>query len=282
MRFALFPNVKKPHSVETAKKVKEWLIERGQTPLAEEEKALILGVETIESVPPSSIDFLVSFGGDGTILRALHRNPLLNAPIIGVNLGSLGFMADIPLDELFSSFENILKGNFTIQERIVIEGKMKNGTPSFAVNEVVIHRGEIPSLIDLSIELGGQYVNSFSADGLIISTPNGSTAYSLSAGGPILTPDLSALVITPICPHTISNRPIVVGSEQVISVKYISHYMPVEVIYDGFPLQNLSQGEEVELTISEKTFKLVSFPHHNFFSTLRTKLGWTGRLKSPS
>lgn len=280
MYFALFPNFQKPLAIEMAKEIRDFLLSRGAYVVTEDEKSEAIGVPPLSSLQPSQLDFLVSLGGDGTILRVIHRYPDLSAPIVGINLGNLGFMADIPIQEIYLALNDLLEGRYTIQKRIVMEGSTSEGKNCFAINEIVIHRAQNPCLIDLSIHLNGVYLNTFSADGLIISTPNGSTAYSLAAGGPILTPDLSALTITPICPHTVSNRPVVINSQSEIKVEYLSDYAPVEITYDGFPFHHMANGQSVSMRISPKTFNLVAFGRHDFFSTLRTKLGWSGKLKN--
>ena len=161
-----------------------------------------------------------------------------------------------------------------------MEGTTPDGKRNFAVNDMVVHRGNNPSLVDLAIHVDGNYFNTFSADGVIVSTPNGSTAYSLAAGGPILTPDINALVITPICAHTISNRPIVLMPKKRIEIEYLSPNAPVDIIYDGLSGQTLSTGEVFTITPSERTFKMVSLLRTDYFSTLRTKLGWTGQVRA--
>lgn len=278
MIIALFPNLSKNHAKKIALDIRNFLQEKGVQVIAEEEKAQELNVPSLSQFDPNAIDFLITLGGDGTILGILHRHPQIKAPILGINLGGLGFMADVTLDEVIPCLQAILDGRFSIQERLVISGKTDT-FDSFAINEVVIHRGKNPSLIELLIRVGGLYLNTFSADGLIISTPNGSTAYSLSAGGPILTPDLEALVITPISPHTISNRPIVVSADKEIEVEYVSQYDPIEINYDGCEQYSFSKGEILRVTPSPRKFRLVNFPQHDFFSTLRRKLGWSGKLK---
>ena len=278
MKIAIFPNLKKDRSKKIAKEIIEYLKNKKVEVFADEHVAEDLNVKPLTEIDLTEIDFTISLGGDGTILRLLHRHPELEAPMIGINLGSLGFMADIPIDDIYPSLEDILQGNYIIQERMVMEGTTEHSEICFAVNEVVIHRAQNPCLIDLSIEVDGHYLNTFSADGIIISTPSGSTAYSLAAGGPILTPELDAFVITPICPHTISNRPIVMMPKQ-IKVKYTAPYEPVEVIYDGFARYTISTNHEVTLTPSQKKFRLVSLLRHDYFTTLRTKLNWTGKLK---
>lgn len=275
--FAIFPNLIKPHAMPIAMQIRDFLLQKRAKVVAEDEKAAALNVPPLSSIPPNQIDFLISIGGDGTILRMVHLHPEIEAPIIGINLGSLGFMADIPIEEIYICLEDVLGNHFTIHERIVMDGSA-GGKKCFAVNEIVIHRVQNPCLIDLNIHVDGVYLNTFSADGLIISTPNGSTAYSLAAGGPIITPDLKVLAVTPICPHTISNRPLVIGADKEIVIEYSSEYEPIEVTYDGFPLQKIASSESVVIRPSHRKFKMVAFDRLDFFSTLRKKLGWGGKI----
>ncbi|MFI0435267.1 MAG: NAD(+)/NADH kinase [Parachlamydiaceae bacterium] len=282
MKIALFPNESKPLSVKVARDVCDFFKEKNVEVIAEEQLAEIIGSKKLIEEDLNQIDFRISFGGDGTILRLVHRHPKLEAPLLGINLGSLGFLADIPLKDIFPSLQDLLDGHYTIQKRMVMNGSTSNGESCFAVNEMVIHRAQNPSLIDLAIYVDGRYLNTFSADGIIISTPSGSTAYSLAAGGPILTPELNAIVMTPICPHTISNRPIVLMPEEKIEIKYLSHHQPVEITYDGISSFNLARHESFTITPSEKHFKLAHLFRHDYFFTLREKLGWHGKLKKSS
>lgn len=267
------------HAKPIAIGIREYLQSRKVQVLAEDEIAKQIGADPLTSVDPKKIDFIISLGGDGTILRALHLHPSIDAPILGINLGSLGFMADITIEEIYPSLENLLSGKFTIQNRLMMEAETLQCQTCFAINEVVIHRAHNPSLIDLALYVDGNYLNTFSADGIIIATPNGSTAYSLAAGGPILTPNLQALVITPICPHTISNRPIVLLPKQELQVRYLSDYETIEMTYDGYSHFDMHTGEVLKIRCSERPFRLVNMEHYDFFATLRTKLGWTGKLK---
>jgi NAD+ kinase len=277
MIIALFPNEQKLHSFDLASHIREFLVEQGARVVAEDEKAAQIGAEPISSVKPEQIQFLISMGGDGTILRLVRRFPHLNAPILGINLGHLGFMADVPVSDIYPSLTDLLNGAYTIDERLVLEAS--NGKHKvYAVNDIVVHRGSNYSLIELAIQVDGNYVNTFVADGVVIATPNGSTAYSLAAGGPILSPRLDALVITPISPHTISNRPIVLPSDHKIEVQYLSPYNPVEVRSDGLDAFPISSEQTVQIKKSERTFKLVNLHRRDYFSTLRTKLGWSGKL----
>lgn len=280
MRIGLFPNEMKNHSMQIASEVCHYLKERKVSVVAEDKVAVQIEAEPLSTTQLDTIDFRISIGGDGTILRLVHRHPLLQAPLLGINLGSLGFLADITLDAIYPSLDELLRGNYMIQKRMMMEGKNSQGDACFAVNEIVFHRAQNPCLIDLAIYVDGQYLNTFSADGIILSTPSGSTAYSLAAGGPIISPDLDAFIITPICPHTISNRPIVLMPKQDIRVEYLSPYQPVEISYDGISTFSLATQQTFQTRVSQKRFQLVNLPGHDYFHTLREKLNWHGKLKS--
>ena len=270
----------KNHSLKIASEVCNFLKERGVEVIAEDHLASRIEATPLSSIDAQQIDFRISLGGDGTILRLVHRLPLLQSPLLGINLGSLGFLADIPLDKIYPSLQELLDGHYAIQTRMMMEGTTSRGEACFAVNEIVVHRAQNPSLIDLAITVDGHYLNTFSADGIIISTPSGSTAYSLAAGGPIISPELNAFVITPICPHTISNRPIVLMPKHDIKVKYLSTHGPVEISYDGISTFSLASQETFKAFVSPKRFQLVNLSNHDYFHTLREKLNWQGRLKT--
>jgi len=278
MIIALFPNEQKKQSFELAIHIRKFLEEQGITVVAEDEKAEKIGAMRITEVDHRQIKFLITMGGDGTILRLSHRYNHLDAGILGINLGHLGFMADVPAADIYPSLTDLLNGAYTIEHRLVLEASNGRQNPLHAVNDIVIHRASNYSLIELAIQVDGAYVNTFVADGIIIATPNGSTAYSLAAGGPILSPTLQGLVITPICPHTISNRPIVLTSDHKIEIQYLSDYDPVDVRADGLEALELRSGETLQVKKSERTFKLVNLHRHEYFSTLRSKLGWSGKL----
>lgn len=279
MLIALFPNEQKKRSFELATRIREFLTSKKISVAAEDEKAKKIGATPFSDIDTDKIDFLISMGGDGTLMRIAHRYSHLEAPILGINLGHLGFMADIPGDDVFDSIEDLLKGEYLIDERLAIEATFGNQTLR-AVNDLVLHRAKNYSLIELAIHLDGVYVNTFVADGVILATPNGSTAYSLAAGGPILSPGLEAMVLTPICPHTISNRPIVLMPHHKIEIEYLSDYDPIDVRADGLDAFSLAKGQKVQISRSKKSFRLVNLKRHEYFNTLRSKLGWSGKLKS--
>lgn len=280
MTFALFPNISKRQSKSIAIGIREFLQNKNVTVVAEDDEAELIGALPLSEVDPSSIDIMISLGGDGTILRLIQKHGHIDAPIVGINLGSLGFMADVPITEIYPTLEGLLSKNYTTQNRIMMEGFSTKGEKCLAINEIVVQRAQNPCLIDLAIHVDGKYLNTFSADGIIFATPSGSTAYSLAAGGPILTPELEAFVITPICPHTISNRPIVLMPHSEIQIQYISEYDPVEISYDGFAHFMMSTGEVFHIKQAERRCQLIELPHHDYFSTLRKKLGWAGRMRS--
>lgn len=279
MKIALFPNPSKKQSNGIANEIVVFLKKRGATVFVEDDRMDIEGAQPLSSTQVSQIDFAISLGGDGTILRLIHNHPELQAPVLGINMGSLGFMADVPIPEIYPSLQALFDKKYRIQRRLMMDGKTSTGKTCYAVNDIVIHRAENPCLIELSVYVDDIYLNTFAADGIIISTPSGSTAYSLAAGGPILTPELQSFVITPICPHTISNRPIVLMPTKEIRIEYMSEHQPVEVTYDGFCTFSIAKNEDIRITPSQRQFKLVSMLNHDYFSTLRTKLGWAGKLR---
>jgi NAD+ kinase len=279
MIIAIFPNISKRQSKNLAIGIQEFLTGHGITVVSEDEEAKIINAKPLSSVDPKEIRFLISMGGDGTMLRVAHKYEALDAAMLGINLGHLGFMADIPISDIYPSLQDMINGAYKIHERVTIQGETLHGDRCFAINDIVIHRAKNPSLVEIAIHVDGMYLNTFEADGIIIATPNGSTAYSLAAGGPIISPELEALVITPISPHTISNRPIVLTANQEIQIQYLSDYDPVEIRADGITHHDLQTGDVFRITRCAKNFKLVSLLRRDYFSTLRTKLGWSGKLR---
>ena len=280
MLIAMFPNTLKSQSKNIAISIREFLTHQGAQVVVEDSECVNISAPALSNVDPNSVDFIISLGGDGTILRLVHKHPELKAPILGINLGSLGFMADVPTSDIYPALQDLIDGAYHVQDRIMMEGETISGEKCFAINEISIHRASNPSLIDLAIHVDGDYLNTFSADGIIIATPSGSTAYSLAAGGPIVAPDLEAFIITPISPHTISNRPIVLMPKADIQVQYLSEHAPVEVSFDGMANYPLRTGDVFHIRRSSRMFRLVCLRRHNYFSVLRTKLGWTGKLRA--
>ncbi|MEM8629360.1 MAG: NAD(+)/NADH kinase [Chlamydiota bacterium] len=279
MIIALFPNHHFQESFEIAKEIRHFLEQSGVQVIAEEEIAPIIGCSSFREIPLADADFMIAMGGDGTILRLFNRYHTKKAAILGINLGHLGFMADIPVGDIFLALQDLLAGKYKIHKRIVLSCLSPSGKTYSAVNDIVLHRSQNRGLIEIAIFVDDMYMNTCSADGIIVATPNGSTAYSLAAGGPIVSPNVDAFSITPICPHTLSYRPFVLTAQHELTLRYASTREPVEVIADGSDHFMLQPHEELKIIKSkEEIFRLVSLERNNYFSTLREKLGWSGTV----
>jgi NAD+ kinase len=234
---------------------------------------------------PKHVDFMVVLGGDGTLLGMANRIASSGAdiPILGINFGSLGFLTEITLDEVLAALASVAAGTSPIDERMMLRGRTMRAGQAFeqrhALNDIVVNRGSLSRIIDMSISIGGQFVTNVRADGLIVTTPTGSTAYNLAAGGPIVHPDVDALVLTPIAPHTLSYRPIVIPSGSEIRIKPLigSDTDEIYATYDGQHGTRLQPGDEVIVERTERRLKLVRSSSRTYFEVLRTKLKWGQR-----
>ncbi len=279
MIIALFPSLSIRQSKKITKEIISFFQSKKVNIVCDDESANDLNIPPISSIDPNDITFLLTMGGDGTIIRIAHQYANLDKPILGINLGHLGFMADVPLPDIIPSMQDLLDGKYEIEKRMTQKATFQSGKEVFSINDIVVHRARNPSLVELSIHVNGSYLNTFEADGIIVATPNGSTAYSLAAGGPILSPKLEACVITPISAHTISNRPIVIPGDVEIKIQYLSSSDPVEVICDGIDKSELQTGDYCTITKNPSYFKLVSLHRKEYFQTLRSKLNWAGKLR---
>jgi NAD+ kinase len=223
---------------------------------------------------PGQADLVVVLGGDGTLLSVAHLAAQRRVPVMGVNLGSLGFLAEVPLSEMILTLDALLAGNEEIvSARWLLEARRADKI-FFCLNDAVINKGALARMIQLKVWVDGLDVAILRADGLVISTPTGSTAYSLSAGGPILQPPIPAIIITPICPHTLSFRPMVVSSESTVKVRLLAADEEVYLTLDGQRGMTLKKNDEFEVRRSPYDLKLISSPKRNYFSLLKEKLGW--------
>jgi len=281
--------VVKPHqpdALETLCRLTEWLNEHGITLVGptevERERIEHQTGCTIEVVHESElaqqVDLMLVLGGDGTMIATARMIGDSQVPVIGVNYGGLGYLAEFPLEELFPALESILAGQYKVQQRLMLTVELWRGqelvTRNRVLNDVVVNKSALARIIEIEAYLNEQFVNLFRADGLIVATPTGSTAYSLSAGGPIIYPSMSAVVITPICPFTLSNRPLVVPDDSMIEVRLMTEKEEVALTLDGqvgFPLQ---AGDRVVIRKSNTAFNLVQPPSRNYFDVLRDKLKW--------
>ena len=226
----------------------------------------------------SKADLLVVVGGDGTILNASGQLGEAMPPIFGINVGSLGFLTTAGSQAIREAVECIAGGKMTFSNRALLEviGPGSADKPMIALNDAVFSRGELSRLIRLRTRVNGEALTEFNADGLIVATPTGSTAYSLSAGGPILEPESGVFVITPICPHVLTNRSIIVSDKSLIEVEASEPDYPVYLTVDGREPMRIAKGATVQIRKAKKTLKLAALPGTSFFSVVRQKLKWSG------
>ena len=229
-----------------------------------------------DEILSQNCDVIISIGGDGTLLNTAFHARLTQTPLIGVNFGKLGFLAEYDTDRIDEVITNLNKGNLIIEKRITLQGKClsEESDTFYAVNDIVIDRGKYPKMIEITIEVDNEYVSTFSADGIIISTPTGSTGYSLSTGGPIVNPRTQAITLSPISPHTLTMRPLVISSDQKVVIKAFSPYQNVQVICDGQRVSYLKTSAVIEIVKSEYDLNLVHNIHKRYFEILRKKLYW--------
>jgi NAD+ kinase len=274
-----------PHLV----KVGGWLEARGVVPVVDIDTAALDGLAGYESCSreelPRRVDLLLVLGGDGTLLGMAGRVGAAGVaiPIIGVNFGRLGFLTEITLEELFPALEAALEGRAQIHERRLLRARtIADGVERdshLALNDVVVTRGAISRVVELAISVDGDFVTRVKGDGVILASPTGSTAYNLAAAGPIVHPDVDAIVLTPIAPHTLANRPIVIPGTSAIDVTPIADSRGLEVFatFDGQAGHMLNPGDVVRITRADQPVRLVSSATRSYFDTLREKLGWGER-----
>lgn len=220
-------------------------------------------------------DILLTLGGDGTILRTVQVIGSRSIPILGVNLGGLGFLADTPPDAFIEHIESFIDGHYILEERAMLQCRVNEGAEKyFAFNDMVIDKAGFSRVIEIITRIDGHLLNSYIADALILSTPSGSTGYSLSAGGPIVIPQTEVLIINPICPHSLTNRPVVVPNDSIITLKVSTEHKEVNLFRDGQLVASLPSGTRFEFTKSPYKMKLVKMKEREFFEILRSKLHW--------
>jgi len=219
-------------------------------------------------------DMVISIGGDGTMLNTAYEIRNSGKPIIGVNLGKLGFLAEFDVKSFKEFIPELISNNYTVEDRITLKGSIDKKEELFAVNDIVIDKGSWPKMIELSIEIDDEYVSTFSADGIIIATPTGSTGYSLSTGGPIITPGSNVITLSPIAPHTLTMRPLVISSEQKITIRAQSLYGKVHISCDGQRSDVYESPTKVIIEKSKTNIQLIHSKRKNYFEILRNKLFW--------
>lgn len=227
----------------------------------------------------AEVDLVISLGGDGTLLTAARALADVNTPLLGINLGRLGFLADVSFNDFESYLDAVVEGRYTVEERFLIQGEFYEGddlqATNIALNEIILHSHQSSSMIAYEIYRGGVEIHVQRSDGVIVTTPTGSTAYALSGGGPIMHPSLETLAIVPICPHTLSNRPIVLPADQPIELRLGQDSSLAKVSYDGHSTRILKPEHHVSITRYPRPLTLLHPEDYDYFQVLRAKLYWS-------
>lgn len=272
----------RPAKIE-AEKLAKWLENKGISVISEEmsPKGRMNGSYEESSILSDDLKWIVVLGGDGTLLGAARRVGRHGIPILGVNLGGLGFLTGIPLEKLYPSIEILLSNDLEIEQRLMLETVVLRGDEEACrfqtLNDVVINKGALARIIDLDVFINEEFLTTFRADGLIISTPTGSTGYNLAAGGPILYPTMSNVILTPICPFTLTNRPLILPDSKTISIMMKKdNEEEVSLTFDGQVGFDLQQGDKIMIYKSKSRIKLFKSPDQTYFEILRAKMMWGG------
>jgi NAD+ kinase len=282
-RIGIIANIDKEKSEEYTLQLRDWLVARGLKVYLEKHIARKAGAsDGMERRHlASEVDLIVVFGGDGTILRLAHFIRGIEIPIVGINMGGFGYLTEVNLSEMYCSLERILAGNYEMEKRMMLDVAIKGRDTEIeeqaVLNDVVIGRGNLSRMVELEAFVNGEFLTTFKADGIIVSTPTGSTAYSLSAGGPIVYPKMACMVISPLCPHMLTNRPIILPGDVVVTVKLLTKEQGATVTLDGQISYDLKAGDTVTICRSPYVTNLISSPLRDYWEILRKKLGW-GRL----
>ena len=285
-RIGIIANPTKPESGKGFRRVVKKLLEEGVKVYTDEESCRFAEKEWCSEkikvvdrlLLPDKVDVILILGGDGTFLTVAKLVDKRPVPLLGINFGTLGFLTEISIDEIDQCIERLLRGEFVVENRPVLRVKVvrRNGHVSIyrCVNEVAIKRDTLARIIEIEVRADGDYVTTFRGDGVIVATPTGSTAYSLSAGGPIIYPTLNAMLLTPICPHTLTLRPLVLKGEVCLTASLKTESENVMVVFDGQEGIELRLGDLIEITRSPYDLLILRDPKKSYYQTLREKLKW--------
>ncbi|PKN53022.1 MAG: NAD(+) kinase [Deltaproteobacteria bacterium HGW-Deltaproteobacteria-13] len=279
-RIGIVANIEKEKMADHVKSLKKWLEEKGLE--------VFLGTEISQKIAlggglkwndlARKSQLVVALGGDGTMLRTARYVAEYKVPILGINMGGLGYLTEVNLNEMHSTLELVIQGKFTAEKRMMLNVSLKHGKTVTNVgdvlNDVVINRGSLSRMNELEMEVNGKYLTTYKGDGLIVSTPTGSTAYSLSAGGPIVFPGKDLIIINPICPHTLTNRPIIFSEDSNLKITLWSKDNGAVLTLDGQETYRMTSGDVVTVKKSKQVTMLIISPYRSHAEILRSKLGW--------
>ncbi|HUL35829.1 MAG TPA: NAD(+)/NADH kinase [Candidatus Eisenbacteria bacterium] len=280
-RIGIISRPRRSNIAEVVPPLLRWLKDRGLQAVYDIETATVLKGDfvgkTRHQVAQES-DLLLVLGGDGTILAASREAAHHDIPVLPINMGSLGFLTSFTVEELYPALESALAGQAKIEERVLLAVERTHGdellTQQRVLNDAVVHKGTLARMIEVELHVNGAFVCRYRADGLIVASPTGSTAYSLSAGGPIVQPGVAAILVTPICPHTLSDRPVVIQDTSVVELRLAQSSDSVFLTLDGQTGVPMQIGDRVRIVRSEERLKLIQPPNKNYFEILRNKLKW--------
>ena len=282
LRIGLIANDTKSGAQQLTTDIAREFQRHGITPMLDSRTAELIGADS--AYTPSALsresDLLVVLGGDGTILQVLHELEQRTPPMFGLNLGTLGFLTSASSGQWLDAVDAIVQGKYILSERTLLsvevchEGKTEE--PRIALNDAVISRGELSRLIRLDVLIDGEFLTEYNADGLIVATPTGSTAYSLSAGGPVLSPDSGVFVVTPICPHVLTMRPVMVSDHSLIEITHNHIKTDIFLTLDGQNSVRVGPGDSIRVRKASHHLALAMLPGMSFFEVLRQKLKWSG------
>jgi NAD+ kinase len=281
-KVGIVANVEKENIAEFAASLEKWLEDRKIKVFLEANIAAAVGKSggfKMEDLA-SRVDLIAVLGGDGTMLRTARYVAHRDVPIVGINMGTFGYLTEVNLNETYAALELILKGDFLTEKRMMLDVKIRRGNKligsGIVLNDVVINRGNLSRIVELETTIDGHYLTTYKSDGLIISTPTGSTAYSLSAGGPIVFPGKDLIIINPICPHTLTNRPIIFPEKSDLQIVLRSKESGATITLDGQESYRITAGDLMIVRKSKFVTRLVLSPHRSYGEILRSKLGWGG------
>ena len=288
IRFGLIANYQKPELWDLVPRLVDWLLER-DVPVAITDRLVGPAYQPPEAVkvyPASTIvkhvDIVLSIGGDGTILSTARIIGRAKVPILGIHMGGLGFLAEVPAADCFKAMEQVIEDHYRLEERMVLAVDVQHGgkiQTYYAINDMVVDRGSSPRLLHTQLEVSGRKLNDYVADGLIVATPTGSTAYSLSAGGHIVVPTLEALTITPISPHSLAARSIVIPSTDKIVVRFDQDQEGMALMLDGQVKIEIDSSAVITARRASWNIQMGKLPGSDYYKVLRTKWGWSGEAK---
>ncbi|NLC43244.1 MAG: NAD(+)/NADH kinase [Clostridiales bacterium] len=278
IKLGIISNLSKDITGDNTKEVLNGILERSMIPLVTPSVYQLcqLGNLLAEDEIYKQSDLILVLGGDGTILHSSRKAAEYQKPLLGINLGHLGFLAEAEMVNLPSILDALALGKYKIDKRMMIEAKVMRGQQvlksAIALNDVIVSKGVYGRIIHLNLNINGEFVNYYAADGLLVSSPTGSTAYSLSAGGPIIDPEMECLLVTPVSPHTLNSRPIVTHSSSLIEIESIDKNRDVQVTIDGQQIVNLTEGDRIIIEKANQKTHLIRISGYNFYKLLRNKL----------